>query len=250
MSRRLLIALGPLLAWALVSAGLLSLLAYKEPLYRFYERELGIGQKPEFDLYWRVRDTMVNRRLPLLQPGYVLFIGDSHLDGLAVSELAPRSFNAAIGGDTSTGVAGRLAPFLAKDPAAVVLSVGLNDQRYRSAETAAHGIAAIADAVGPDRSLLLLTVLPVDPELAWQSNQYVDQINTRLRDVAADRPWVRLIDSVAELAPDGSLLARWHIGDGVHLNAAAQERLARLIRDGLRLELGEVTGFPLPHRDQ
>jgi hypothetical protein len=67
--------------------------------------------------------------------GAVIFIGDSLIQSLCVSAIACPSVNYGIGGDTTVGVLHRL-PFYHSITRAsvVVLSIGINDMKYRTNE--------------------------------------------------------------------------------------------------------------------
>lgn len=67
----------------------------------------------------------MDRSLP---PGSVLFIGDSHIQSLAVSAVCSNSANFGIGGDSTDGILARVATYESLGRAAgIILLVGFND---------------------------------------------------------------------------------------------------------------------------
>jgi lysophospholipase L1-like esterase len=101
-----------------------------------------------------------------VQPGDIVFLGDSITEGGAWHELFPQVpvRNRGIGGDTTTGVLARLAQVTAGKPAQVFLLIGTNDLAMGTpvSEIAAN-IGKIVDQImlaSPDTAVFVQSVFP------------------------------------------------------------------------------------------
>jgi lysophospholipase L1-like esterase len=101
-----------------------------------------------------------------VQPGDVVFLGDSITEGGAWHELFPQSQvrNRGIGGDTTTGVLARLGQVTAGKPAQVFLMIGTNDLAMGTPiSQIAANIGEIVDQIriaSPETAIFVQTVLP------------------------------------------------------------------------------------------
>ncbi len=98
-------------------------------LLRRVAKKLGL---PDGNQRWFYEQTVAfHRRMDDCVPDQaVLFIGDSFIQGLCVTEVAAKSINYGIGGDTTEGLLARLPHYPSLNRArAVVVSVGENDLR-------------------------------------------------------------------------------------------------------------------------
>lgn len=112
----------------------------------------------------------------------------------------------------------------------LVLSVGANDAGNTGAF--AQRVAAILDATATVPHVYVLTIREV--------RDYYRPANQAIRDVAAGRPNVTVLDWHAATAGDASLTA----SDGLHLNGAGAARMTQLVTDAV--VAGTVPGAAAP----
>ena len=90
--------------------------------------------------------------------------------------------------------------------------------------------------------MILSSVLPADesarPDLRVH-DAFIDQLNQALRSIAAGDARLTYVDNTPHFFDEtrGQLDPSWHIGDGVHLNAAGYDRWAGNLR--IALEQGQ-----------
>ncbi len=158
-------------------------------------------------------------------PGSVHFIGDSFIQGLCVSCITHPAVNFGIGGDTSYGVLRRLPQYPSiQSAAAVVLAFGFNDLWFRSDEEILDNYRQVLQALPPQLPVIVTALFPVDdqaePALAGM-NQRIAGLNPQLAKLCAERPYCVFVDIGDQLRDQsGRLAARYHDGDGLHLNSA------------------------------
>jgi lysophospholipase L1-like esterase len=175
--------------------------------------------------------------------GAVLFIGDSIVQGLYVEAVASPAANYGIGGDTTVGVLRRLPGYASLHRAgAAVIAVGVNDFGRRGNDAIVQNWAAILDALPPRLPVIVSAVLPVD-EHASQAmrgwNSRIRALNTSLQSLCRTRTDHCLyVDAGQSLAdPEGGLSARYHEGDGLHLNAAGYDVWIRELKTAVQRSL-------------
>jgi lysophospholipase L1-like esterase len=126
-----------------------------------------------------------------------------------------------------------------------VLAIGINDTRYRSAADAIKNYAQILDALPQDRRVIVSAILPInkagavgiDTRFAW-----IQEFNSKLKQLASERDLVTFLDNNAALDMDGDsrLDNIFDDGDGLHLNSVGNEAWATNIRRAIqKLESAE-----------
>jgi lysophospholipase L1-like esterase len=163
----------------------------------------------------------------------VLFVGDSITQGLYVARVTEAAVNLGISGDTTIGVLARL-PRLTCVPRAraVVMAIGVNDLRLRSNEEILANFGRILREL-PGR-VVWSAVLPVDERAAasWHGyNQRIRELNADMRKASCGL--VTFVDA-GELLADALGNLRYHVGDGVHLDARGYAIWAAELRRALR----------------
>ena len=131
-----------------------------------------------------------------VQPGDVVFLGDSITLGGSWHELLPGVpvRNRGIGGDTTVGVLDRLEPIVSGQPGQLFLAIGTNDLFVGTPpQQIAAGVREIIERVqrgSPDTQVFLQSVLPRAAEWA----ERVEELNGLLEQVAsqADVAWIDL----------------------------------------------------------
>ncbi|MDC0067676.1 GDSL-type esterase/lipase family protein [Gammaproteobacteria bacterium] len=201
---------------------------------------LANGQLPEFLL-----KTMVEPNyqrwvsqfdvLPV-QPGDVVFLGDSITEGGSWHELFPDTSvrNRGIGGDTTSGVLARLHQISEGKPSKVLLLIGTNDLAIgKSDETIIENILTIIDRLkteSPETQVILQSILPRSD--GYQAR--IESLNDKLRTAAEGRAlWVDVYSGM--LAEDGSISDRYS-NDELHLYGEAYKLWADTIADHVTVE--------------
>jgi lysophospholipase L1-like esterase len=175
-----------------------------------------------------------------VEPGSIVFIGDSGVQSLNVAAISPRSINYGIGGDTTFGVKSRLPHYKSLASAqAVVLLIGSNDLAESDATSTGGRYAELLTALPRGPKLVLIAVLPVDEAIARgtkRTNRAIGELNLLIRRLCENRPSCVVVDAGPELRDGaGNLRRELHVGDGLHLNAA-----------GYRILIGETAAALKP----
>jgi len=224
----------------LAAAGLL----WASPLPGQLAWRLGLGSRwVEKDEAFHNRAGQLRRHAEAVDPGAVVFIGDSLLAALDVGALADRAVQLSIPGETARRVAARLPGLLPalRGARLVLLHVGTNDLRYREPGALARPLGRIMGKIPAGVPVLVDAVLPVD-EAAFglYGNAEVRAANAVLRRACAARPGCRFVDTSGGLAgAGGGLDPRFHDGGGLHLSPAGH----RAWRAALAAVLDPVRSF-------
>ncbi len=170
-----------------------------------------------------------------------IFIGDSLVQGLSVVAVHPLSVNYGIGRDTTKGVLDRLPIYMPalERAGGIVIAIGVNDLHYRGVDDALENYAQILASLPEGRPIFLSAILPVDLNLGekfGEQGEWIEKFNQGLKSLAEERDGVTLIESgeVLDLDQDGRLDAKFHIGDGLHLNSAGNRVWAQRMREELQ----------------
>ena len=211
----------------LLLASLLFLLhrlgGWRYALYRFRHDEAG--------LYEHRRQLF--ERLPA-EPGAVVFLGDSQVQGCEWRELcggltAAPVLNRGIAADHVAGVQARLGEVLRHRPREILLQVGVNDLLFgKSAAEIAAGYRAIVERVrreSPGTRLVVHGVLPVNNGVkrVGIGNDAVRALNRELADVARQYELAYIDLHPALSDAEGNLASRF-TSDGIHLNGDGYEQ--------------------------
>jgi lysophospholipase L1-like esterase len=160
-----------------------------------------------------------------VESGAILFIGDSHIQGLCVSCVTDKAVNFGIGEDTTTGVYSRL-PFYQSlyHSSAIVFEIGINDLLQKNVDQIIPNYKYIITAVPMQTSIIFSAVLPIDSEFAnkrFRRNNKIRLLNQGIKSMCNQHSNCTYIDSSKKLTDDhGELKNQYHIGDGLHLSAA------------------------------
>ncbi len=177
-----------------------------------------------------------------LEPGRVLFLGDSITQGLPVSIVTDVGVNYGIGSDDAVGLLRRLDRYGSiNQAAAVVVAMGSNDINRADDDEFLDNYRAVLDAFPADLPVLCSAILPIDEPVRsnWlrRSNERIGSVNADLRAECEGRGH-GFVDATAALADDlGNLDSSLHDGDGLHLNPQGNVVWADQLKAGLS-ELG------------
>lgn len=182
---------------------------------------LGIYTRPELTRHYFEMLSYHLRMEPHIEPGSVIFIGDSHTQGLNVAAVTPQSINYGIGGDTSIGVLQRLPHYKSIQHAkAVVLEIGFNDLSKRNDAKILLAYEKIQALIPPPIPLVICAIFPVDENVIFTGlNKRIQSLNQATRRLYSNRKNTIFIDIGEHLAnEDGHLKSENHVGDGIHLS--------------------------------
>jgi len=186
-----------------------------------------LGRQPnEITNHYRSMQAFYSRLDKNLHRGTTLFIGDSHIQGLAVSSVTQYAVNFGIGGDTTAGVIQRLPKYTSLHLASsIVLSIGFNDLQRRSNQAIVDNIRTILDFIPADTNTVLCAIHLVDGNALGNHslNPRIKQINTMLKKISQEYPNVAFLNISNFLSSNGELAAKYHEGDGIHLNREGYE---------------------------
>jgi len=167
-----------------------------------------------------------------IQPGDIVFLGDSITDGARWDELFPGLpvKNRGINADTTSGVLERLGVTLAGRPAAVFLLIGTNDlpwYMYRRNRDILETYAAIlkrCQEESPRTQVFVQSILPRHRRYARR----IQSINAGLAELAAHYgdPYIDLFPHFA--GPHGEIRAGWS-NDSLHLLACGYKRWVEIL---------------------
>ncbi len=166
-------------------------------------------------------------RLDPTAEGGVLFFGDSITQSLDVGALAAHAVNYGIGGDTIVGMSRRLPLYRSLGAArAMVMAIGVNDLVFNDAQRAESAYGALLQEIPPSVPLVLSAVLPIDERAlkerpSHRTNEEIARLDHTIERLCAARTGCVFVDAGPALRnEDGNLAARFHVGDGIHLNVA------------------------------
>ncbi len=172
------------------------------------------------------------RQYPV-QPGDIVFLGDSITDGACWDEIFPGLpvKNRGINADTSLGVLRRLGEVLGGQPAALFILIGTNDlpvYAYRTDEQIVATYAAILErcrAESPATRVYVQSILPRARAYAHR----ITTLNARLAELAAECG-ATFIDLYPHFAtPEGELRPEF-TNDRLHLLAPGYLAWAEILR--------------------
>jgi len=169
----------------------------------------------------------------------VVFIGDSHTQGIAVTAIVDNAVNYGIAGDTTINVLSRLPNYHISlgNAQLIVLQVGVNDLlRHRKPENVVEDFANILTSL-PNKPVLVIGLMPVDEKVERFAgvNADVTVLNQKIKTLVNERPHTTFLETATAVGDDtGNLQAKYHLGDGLHLSPAGNQVWMKLIRSALQ----------------
>jgi lysophospholipase L1-like esterase len=154
-------------------------------------------------------------------PSSMIFVGDSLIQGLAVSSIHPNAVNFGIGHDTVNGVLKRSSHYQSLESAtSVILSVGVNDLRKKSLNNVIADYKVMLRQLRRIPNIYVHEVLPVDSKvLGADLQKKIILFNEDLFKLTIDFDNITLLESSSKLInSNGDLKSFLHLGDGLHLN--------------------------------
>lgn len=168
----------------------------------------------------------------------IVFLGDSHTQGLAVHRVVPNSINFGVGSLQTNGVISQLEkmPTLTKANQ-VVIGIGFNDLRQMALADVIEQYERLLAMFNNETQVTVLAVMPIDERFiraysiveAGELNGLIAEFNQQLAGITEQRPNTLFVDTYSWMLEDSRLPAKWHNDDGVHLSPAGYERLILLL---------------------
>ena len=159
--------------------------------------------------------------------GTTIFIGNSHVQGLATSRVKFPSENFGIGGDTTYTLIERLKKYDTNIlTGKVVLAIGINDLKYRQNDEIINNFTIIFEHLKKSRQLLVTCIFPVNEKMNPQfknHNNRIRNLNKRIKKLSKEVYDFDFIDICSSLEDrNGNLSAKYDLGDGLHLTESAK----------------------------
>ena len=204
-----------------------------------YKKEYlsNLSRAVENELHYRRMLMYHKRSVETVPDDALILIGDSFVQGLCVTAIAPNSINYGIGADTTSGVLQRLPVYshALKRAQAIVIIVGSNDFKFRSVPAALENYRLILSELPDSCTTIVSSVLPVDESALKRlagRNQQIAEFNRGLKQVVSQYTNVVFLDNTAYFDTDGDrfLDEGFHRGDGLHLNTKGNELLVKNIK--------------------
>ena len=149
-----------------------------------------------------------------------IFIGDSHIQGLAVSAISPNAVNYGIGNDSTVGVIERLPYYESLSSSKlVVLAIGFNDLKRRNNEEITENIKTILMYIPSKSRIILCAINPVGEKKHETYGDRINILNNSLRQISMQYSNVTYLNSFKEaLSPKGYLQQKYLLPDNIHLS--------------------------------
>lgn len=203
-------------------------------IYNSLKWRLGL-KGSEFSLYYRELTGHLSRLDRNMVKDSVIFIGDSHIQGLDVREIHQDAINFGIGGDTTLRVLKRITTYNSVlQGKAVVLLVGLNDFKFRDVAAARNIYRRIIESLPAHIPLYAVSIPPTGDKI---SNLKVFNMNYEIKNLCRER--CIFIDIAPFLLTNaGTLDYTFFEEDRVHLNSKGANVLKNVIESVLTQTLG------------
>jgi len=168
----------------------------------------------------------------------IIFIGDSLIQGLAVTAVSPKSVNFGIGQDTTAGALNRI-PFYHSIPRSkmAIIAIGINDFKRRNNDEIENNYLGIINMIPDSIPILFSAILPVDEATSNRIgiNDRITRLNGSLNSICKSSKRLHFLDISNLISdPDGNLSKRYHIGDGVHLNGSGNRIWISKLKDKVK----------------
>jgi len=167
----------------------------------------------------------------------IIFLGDSLIQGLAISSIASPSINFGIGNDTTWGLIQRIPYYSSISKSkAIVIAIGVNDLIRRNNKEIINNYKKIATLIPDHIPIVFSAILPIDEALldTVDFNKRIRDVNNELKKLCDDNQRLYFINITNQLTrADGLLSEKFHIGDGIHLNALGNAVWIDGLKEGL-----------------
>lgn len=202
---------------------ILATVVLKSNFISLVERKLGLSPTEQiFAPYYKTLVSFHQRIDKNLPDDVVIFIGDSHTQGLATAAVYDRTVNYGIASDTTTGVINRIPLYTTINQAkAIILEIGTNDLFKTSNEAIISNIKKILNVLPQFTPVIVNAIFPMDEVRANQPgiNQRIKAINNAVHTVVMLQKNSFFLNINPILTDKSQQLSKnYHLGDGIHLN--------------------------------
>ena len=157
--------------------------------------------------------------------GSLIFFGDSIVLGLPLQKiLKSNPLNFGMDNETTSSLLSRIESYGSLSAAGcLVFKIGVNDIRYNQLELAKVNYRKLLEVVQHKSCVVVYEVLQVDEKVRGELkgfNAKITSLNQAIRMFADEKTNVKIRSINDRVVINGELGDSFHIGDGVHLNAA------------------------------
>lgn len=174
--------------------------------------------------------------------GGVIFLGDSLTVGLTTSNIAPRSENFGIGGDTIDGLIKRLPRYDLSNANAIVVQIGINNWRADRLTNIGMKYRHMLGLLPPGIPITVVSLAPVNARtnLSFADARFPAAwlaANLAIAQACAARTQCLFVD-ISKMLSDrnGVLRPRYDSGDGLHLSSVGYDLWERSVEQRLSQE--------------
>jgi lysophospholipase L1-like esterase len=166
-----------------------------------------------------------------------VFIGDSEIVGLAVSDIASRTENFGIGGDTIDGLISRVPAYDWMGVSTVVIEIGINNMPLDHLVGIGEKYRRLLALFPAGMPVTAISIFPVNDQAkgVWPItgiNAAIVQANSEIAAACARQKNCRFIDIHSRLrGQDGRLRSEFDAGDGLHISTVAYNLLKNTLRE-------------------
>jgi lysophospholipase L1-like esterase len=197
--------------------------------------------KDKVQFYQESLEIMYKRQAQNLPADAVLFFGDSHIQGLAVTAVSPKAVNFGIGHQQlqrlSVNINGYHGLVQAEK---IIIGIGINDLLNAPEFKPDAAIAQLLNSLQCCLTkVVLLSALPVN-EIKLQKpglNKIISVFNQQVQETALTAGFSYIELGPAFVDHSGQLAPKYDLGDGLHLNPAGYQLLIDQLKNELKQDV-------------
>lgn len=180
---------------------------------------------------------MYHRQAQNLPSGTMIFLGDSHIQGLSATAVHSDAVNFGIGHQQLQDLVRYIRdyPEILKNKT-IVIGIGINDLLKSSQFNSENAIENLLSALKRcDCHIFLLSILPVNEEKLSKPglNGRIATMNRQFNIAVINAGIVFINFNKLFADQTGQLATKYDLGDGIHLNSKGYELLIKQIKLGL-----------------
>ena len=204
----------------------------------------------DFELYYQNKSISYTMQNMNASEGQIVFVGDSLTDGYKLdkhyADLDLAVYNRGIGGDTTSGVLGRMGVSIYDiKPSKVVLLIGGNDvnggvESNIIIENSLKIVSEIKENL-PETEIYFVSMIPQNNDIKMYGDFSAEvhvakimEINAEIEKVLKNEKNVTYIDLFSLLKDENNLLVKEYSTDGLHLTEKGYEIWTNALKDYLR----------------
>ena len=227
---------GLLVAYSLLTTGLISVFIWKRGGLGYVSEQLGLTRVVHVRTDWQ-KDAISRFALYPNTAQSVVFAGDSITAGVPWAEYFSRIKNRGVGGETSSGLLSRIESISSTKPQKLFLNIGTNDlSKDIDLDEIMANIADMINQVhrlSPQTAVYVISVLPTNPDFdgtALSKRKYL-QISALNNKIAAQQTPLRFtyLNVSDSLKDNQGYLRKTFTIDGTHLNGRGERVYAQAL---------------------